>query len=86
MIVDLPQEVDHYHELVPLEMLTLNRAVKSQTYGWITSTYKATHSTTGLRYCLKRIHGNNKYLLYIKPFWKLFKNILISKLFANFST
>lgn len=57
-ISDLPQEVDHYNELVPLEVHTLNRAVKSQTYGWITSTYKATHISTGLRYCLKRIHGN----------------------------
>lgn len=54
---DLPTEVDHYHELVPLETHTLNQAVKSNTYGLITSTYKASNSRTGMRYCLKRIHG-----------------------------
>lgn len=53
----LPQEVDHYHELVPLEPYCLGRAVKSSSYGLITSTYKATHTKTGIRYCLKRIHG-----------------------------
>jgi len=54
---ELPQEVDHYHELVPLEANTLNHAVKSHTYGLVTSTFKATHTKTGLKYCLKRIHG-----------------------------
>ncbi|XP_057368504.1 PAN2-PAN3 deadenylation complex subunit pan3-like isoform X1 [Daphnia carinata] len=54
---DLPSDVDHYHELVPLETHTLNQAVKSNTYGLITSTYKASNSKTGIRYCLKRIHG-----------------------------
>ncbi|KAK4013870.1 hypothetical protein OUZ56_026422 [Daphnia magna] len=54
---DLPSDVDHYHELVPLETHTLNQAVKSNTYGLITSTYKASNSKTGMRYCLKRIHG-----------------------------
>lgn len=56
--IDLPSDVDHYHELVPLETHTLNNAVKSNTYGLITSTYKASNSRTGMRYCLKRIHGN----------------------------
>ena len=55
--LDLPQSADQYHELVPLEEHTLNQAIKSQTFGWVTSTYKATHNKTGLRYCLKRIHG-----------------------------
>ncbi len=55
--VDLPQSVDHYHELMPLEEHTLNQAIKSHTYGLVTSTYKATHNKTGLRFCLKRIHG-----------------------------
>lgn len=56
-VTGLPQEVDHYNELVPLEPYCLGRAVKSSSYGLITSTYKATHTKTGLRYCLKRIHG-----------------------------
>jgi len=54
---ELPQEVDHYHELVPLEAHTLNHAIKSHSYGLVTSTFKATHTKTGLKYCLKRIHG-----------------------------
>ena len=53
----MPQSVDHYHELMPLEEHTLNQAIKSHTYGLVTSTYKATHNKTGLRFCLKRIHG-----------------------------
>lgn len=55
--LDLPAEVDHYHDLVPLETHTLNHAIKSNTYGLVTSTYKASNSRTGMRYCLKRIHG-----------------------------
>lgn len=46
---NLPLEVDNYHSLTLLE--ASNLPVPS------TSTYKATHSATGLKYCLRRLHG-----------------------------
>lgn len=46
---DLPHEVDSYHSLCPLE--------PSSKIPTTSSTYKATHSATGIKYCLRRLHG-----------------------------
>lgn len=54
---DIPSEVDNYHNLVPLEPPPSNPMEKSNTFGYTTSVYKATHMKTGLIYCLRRIHG-----------------------------
>lgn len=57
----LPPEVDNYHSLYPLEPV-------QALHGKITilsSTYKATHSTTGIKYCLRRLHGKWKELIYL---------------------
>lgn len=45
----LPLEVDNYHSLTLLEETSV--PVPS-------TTYKATNSTTGIKYCLRRLHGN----------------------------
>lgn len=54
---DLPNEVDNYHELCPLEPI---HKPASTVLGYQTSTYKATSIKTGTRYCLRRIHGKFK--------------------------
>lgn len=53
---DLPTLVDNYHELCPLEPAS-SGTPKVNIMGYQTSSYKATHSKTGVRYCLRRIHG-----------------------------
>lgn len=50
---NLPLEVDNYHSLSLLEAAS-NLPVPS------TTTYKAVHSSTGLKYCLRRLHGNRR--------------------------
>jgi len=55
---DLPNEVDNYHELCPLEPI---HKPASTVLGYQTSTYKATSIKTGTRYCLRRIHGEFKF-------------------------
>lgn len=45
----LPLEVDNYHSLATLEASS-NLPVPS-------STYKAIHTSTGIKYCLRRLHG-----------------------------
>lgn len=51
----LPLEVDNYHTLYPLEALPVQPLHAKLTLP--SSTYKATHSTTGIKYCLRRLHG-----------------------------
>lgn len=55
---DLPNEVDNYHELCPLEPL---HKPASTVLGYQTSTYKATNIKTGTRFCLRRVHGEFKF-------------------------
>jgi len=57
MLADLPTEIDNYHELCPLKPVPTNPMHKSQLLGYPTSTYKATNTKTGVRYCLRRVHG-----------------------------
>ncbi|XP_037086618.1 PAN2-PAN3 deadenylation complex subunit pan3-like [Pollicipes pollicipes] len=52
---DLPNEVDNYHELCPLE--APGQPHKSTAFGYITTCYKATNMKSGQCYCLRRIHG-----------------------------
>ncbi len=46
---NLPLEVDNYHSLALLEA--------SSNLPIVSSTYKAIHSSTGIKYCLRRLHG-----------------------------
>lgn len=57
---DLPNEVDNYHELCPLEPI---HKPASTMLGYQTSTYKATSIKSGTRYCLRRVHGEYLYNL-----------------------
>ncbi|XP_071050850.1 PAN2-PAN3 deadenylation complex subunit PAN3 isoform X2 [Onthophagus taurus] len=71
---DLPQEVDNYHDLCPLEPIPNNTLQKAH-LGYQASMYKATNVKTGLRYCLRRIHGfrlqNTKCMTYVDQWKKL---------------
>ena len=57
VFVDIPQEVDKYHNLFPLEPPPANPLHKSSTFGYPTTCYRATNTKDGLPYCLRRIHG-----------------------------
>lgn len=52
---DLPLQVDNYNSLYPLETLPVQPLHAKLTLP--SSTYKATHSTSGVKYCLRRLHG-----------------------------
>lgn len=56
----LPMEVDNYHSLYPLETLPVLPLHAKLTLP--SSTYKATHSATGVKYCLRRLHGKRTYI------------------------
>lgn len=53
LIVDLPENVEDYHDVYPLDIY--GHSSKVLTYN--TSTYRATNPKTGEKCCLKRIHG-----------------------------
>ncbi|XP_046391293.1 PAN2-PAN3 deadenylation complex subunit PAN3 [Ischnura elegans] len=72
----LAHHVHHHHK-------------SSSSLGYLTSTYKATHSKTGVRYCLKRIHGfrlsNTKCMLLV-DMWKRLQHPNVVQLREIFST
>ncbi|CAH1179558.1 unnamed protein product [Phaedon cochleariae] len=84
---DLPQEVDSYHDLVPLEPIsnTLHKAHM----GYQASMYKATHIKTGAHFCLRRIHGfrlsNTKCMAFVE-LWKKLSHSNIVQLKEVFTT
>uniref|UniRef100_A0A069DZG7 PAN2-PAN3 deadenylation complex subunit PAN3 n=1 Tax=Panstrongylus megistus TaxID=65343 RepID=A0A069DZG7_9HEMI len=84
---DLPLEVDNYHELVPLEVVP--SLPKQHSIPYTTSTYKATHIKTGLRYCLRRVHGfrlpNSKCMILV-DMWKKLSHSNIVQLREVFTT
>lgn len=51
----LPMELDNYHSLYPLEAMPVQPIHAKMTLP--TSTYKATHCTSGVKFCLRRLHG-----------------------------
>ena len=50
---DLPEAVEHYQELIPLEL----PKTEASLFGYQTSMYKVTNTKNGIKYCLRRIHG-----------------------------
>ncbi|KAB0795954.1 hypothetical protein PPYR_10015 [Photinus pyralis] len=77
---DLPQDVDNYHELCPLEPIPTNSLQKAL-IGYQASMYKATHIKTGTRHCLRRIHGfrlqNTKCMTYVDMWKKLIHSNIV---------
>lgn len=49
---DIPTEIDNYHSLYALEPQPVH-----QKNPLPSSTYKATQNNTGVKYCLRRLHG-----------------------------
>ncbi|XP_060519443.1 PAN2-PAN3 deadenylation complex subunit Pan3 [Cylas formicarius] len=85
---DLPAEVDSYHELFPLEPIT-NQALHKAHLGYQTSMYKATHTKTGVHYCLRRIHGfrlQNTKCMALVEMWKKLSHSSIVQLKEVFTT
>ncbi|KAG8226483.1 hypothetical protein J437_LFUL007365 [Ladona fulva] len=61
----------------------------SSSLGYPTSTYKATHSKTGIRYCLKRIHGfrlSSAKCMLLVDMWKRLQHPNVVQLREVFST
>ncbi|XP_067134771.1 PAN2-PAN3 deadenylation complex subunit pan3 isoform X3 [Centruroides vittatus] len=75
LLSNLPAEVDIYHNLCPLDSPSNNGPTKSNTFGFVTSVYKATNMKTGVHYCLRRIHGfrltNTKFIAVVDMWKKL---------------
>ncbi|XP_012285188.1 PAN2-PAN3 deadenylation complex subunit PAN3 [Orussus abietinus] len=83
---DLPNEVDNYHELCPLEAV---HKAASTVLGYQTSTYKATNVKTGTRYCLRRVHdfrlANTKCMVLV-DMWKRLAHTNLVQLREVFTT
>ncbi|XP_050574502.1 PAN2-PAN3 deadenylation complex subunit PAN3 isoform X2 [Bombus affinis] len=83
---DLPNEVDNYHELCPLEQI---HKPASTMLGYHTSTYKATSIKSGTRYCLRRIHdfrlANTKCMMLV-DMWKRLSHTNLVQLREVFTT
>ncbi|XP_017764887.1 PREDICTED: PAB-dependent poly(A)-specific ribonuclease subunit PAN3 isoform X2 [Eufriesea mexicana] len=82
---DLPNEVDNYHELCPLEPIHK----PASTIEYQTSTYKATSIKSGTRYCLRRIHdfrlANTKCMVLV-DMWKRLSHTNLVQLREVFTT
>ncbi|VVC32549.1 Hypothetical protein CINCED_3A004446 [Cinara cedri] len=68
---DLPENVEDYHDVYPLDIF--GHSSKILTYS--TSTYRATHSKTGEKCCLKRIHGFRQTITKYAPLIEAWKKI-----------
>ncbi|XP_015585889.1 PAN2-PAN3 deadenylation complex subunit PAN3 [Cephus cinctus] len=83
---DLPNEVDNYHELCPLEPI---HKPASTVLGYQTSTYKATSIKTGVRYCLRRVHdfrlANTKCMVLV-DMWKRLSHTNLVQMREVFTT
>ncbi|XP_033306580.1 PAN2-PAN3 deadenylation complex subunit PAN3 isoform X1 [Bombus bifarius] len=83
---DLPNEVDNYHELCPLEPI---HKPASTMLGYQTSTYKATSIKSGTRYCLRRVHdfrlANTKCMMLV-DMWKRISHTNLVQLREVFTT
>lgn len=51
-VLDVPDEIDNYHSLYVLDTNSVNPKIPLPS-----TTYKATNNNTGIKYCLRRLHG-----------------------------
>lgn len=81
---DLPLEVENYHSLSQLESLPVHPKLPVQS-----STYKATHNLTGVKYCLRRLHGfrlQSTKCMQIVDMWKKLQHTNVVQLREVFTT
>lgn len=81
---DIPLEVENYHSLCLLESLPLHPKLPLPS-----STYKATHSVTGVKYCLRRLHGfrlQSTKCMQVVDMWKKLQHSNIVQLREVFTT
>lgn len=78
----VPQEVDSYHTLCPIEPLDTPTDQAQRTFGYMTTCYKATNSKDGLTYVLRRIHSfrlvNAKSMVLVDQWKKVSHSNLVS--------
>ncbi|XP_033242590.1 PAN2-PAN3 deadenylation complex subunit PAN3 isoform X2 [Drosophila miranda] len=82
----LPHEVDNYHALYPLEPPAQPLHAKLTLPA---STYRATHNTTGYRYCLRRLHGfrlQSTKCMTLVEMWKKLQHTNVVQLREVFTT
>ncbi|XP_075163488.1 poly(A) specific ribonuclease subunit PAN3 isoform X4 [Haematobia irritans] len=83
----LPMEIDNYHSLYPLEALPVQPLHAKLTLP--SSTYKATNSTTGIKYCLRRLHGfrlQSTKCMTVVEMWKKLQHSNVVQLREVFTT
>ncbi|XP_031623876.1 PAN2-PAN3 deadenylation complex subunit PAN3 isoform X4 [Contarinia nasturtii] len=84
IVSDIPNEIDNYHSLFLLETLAIHQKLPLPS-----STYKATHVSTGIRYCLRRLHGfrlQSTKCMGIVDLWKKFQHSNVVQLREVFTT
>lgn len=78
----VPQEVDSYHTLCPIEPLDTPTEQAQRTFGYMTTCYKAANSKDGLIYILRRIHSfrlvNTKSMALVDQWKKVSHSNLVS--------
>ncbi|XP_017071182.1 PAN2-PAN3 deadenylation complex subunit PAN3 isoform X1 [Drosophila eugracilis] len=82
----LPMEVDNYHALYPLEPPAQPMHAKLTLPA---STYRATHNTTGYKYCLRRLHGfrlQSTKCMTLVDMWKKLQHTNVVQLREVFTT
>lgn len=79
-VSDIPSEIDNYHSLYLLETLAIHQKLPLPS-----STYKATHISTGIKYCLRRLHGTKRKTKTKNiHFWKRYIDLLMFDVFVHF--
>uniref|UniRef100_A0AAG5D5N0 PAN2-PAN3 deadenylation complex subunit PAN3 n=1 Tax=Anopheles atroparvus TaxID=41427 RepID=A0AAG5D5N0_ANOAO len=81
---EIPLEVENYHSLCVLESLPLHPKLPLPS-----STYRATHSVTGVKYCLRRLHGfrlQSTKCMQVVDMWKKLQHTNIVQLREVFTT
>lgn len=78
----VPEEVDSFHGLCPIEPLDTPTEQAQRTFGYMTTCYKATNSKDGLIYILRRVHAfrlvNAKSMILVDQWKKINHSNLVS--------
>ncbi|XP_033118172.1 PAN2-PAN3 deadenylation complex subunit pan3-like [Anneissia japonica] len=86
---DIPQEVDKYHTLYPLEVAPKGPMDKNSTFGYSTQCFKAVNSKDNKTYCLRRVIGfkvANSQWMTLVDMWKKLQHSNVVSLREVFTT